>query len=261
MTDFVGEVEQELLDATSFKPERNYRDRQKYLEALLRACAGLSDDEFDKLSDAAAEWCNEAAEARDRFPLPDFKTNGGAHESKSSEFPHETGQYETPASNLPNQGTVVQLEVGQTGLVETHDDVQPIKKKKGGRPKGSKTKKASVPVKVAFAKPKAKKPRTPRPTANENIARKAVMGVNLWGVTLGCKADIACRLAAQAGGASMKEIKDATGGNKYNVFNRLQRNHGPDVVKFIDGRVYLFKPTPIENSEPELELPLELPLE
>lgn len=240
MTDFVGEVEQELIDATNFKPERNYRDRQKYLGALLRACAGLSDDEFDKLSDQAADWCNEAAGAnKDGYEIPDFKTNGDVHEQSEIIGAERTARIETKQDTLMDEATVEASTGNPTEDDGNHIDV-PKTKKKGGRPKGSKTKKASVPVKIAFAKPKAKKPRTPRPTAAENIARKAVMGVNEWQVTIGCKADIACKLAAQENGASMKEIREATGGNKYNLFNRLQKN-GYD-IKFTNGRIYLAKP-------------------
>lgn len=247
MTDFVGEIEQELLDATNFKPERSYaKDRQKYLEALLRACAGLSDDEFDKLSDAAADWCNEAAGAKDKHPLPDF-TNGEAN--AEGELPLGNGLGKATASDTPDTVGVVELEAVPEGVSEYP---RPQPKKKGGRPKGSKTKKATVPVKVVIAKPKARKPRIPRPTANENIARKAVNGVNLWGVTIGCYADTACKMAAQEGGASMKEIREATGGNKYNLFNRLQKN-GYD-VKLEGGRVYLAKPVYQQvQSEPPAE--------
>lgn len=239
MNDFVGEIEQELIDATNFKPERNYRDKQKYLEALLRACANLDDDQFDHLSDLAADWCNEAAEAnKNGFPLPEFP-NGGAHGSNSTkpvEAPREAEMALT-GSESPDEP-------------HRHEDEPPVqKKKKGGRPKGSKTKKAMAPVKVTVAKPKQKA--KPRPTANENIARRAAMGVNLWGITLGCKADIACKLAAQEGGTSMKEVREATGGNKYNLFNRLQKN-GYD-IKVTNGRIYLAKPVlqqaaPVEDA-------------
>lgn len=237
MTDFVTEVEQELIDATNFKPERNYRDRQMYLGALLKACIhDLDDDQFDALSDAAAEWANMAAEAsRDGHPLPDF-IEEGAHEISPKSGGHEaTASDRTDTQPMVELAGVpaeaVTLDVGANAGTEQKKE----KKGKGGRPKGQK----KVMVSVTIQKPKKeKKEKTIPPVVR--VAMRKSNGINEWGITLGTKADTACKMAAQVGGTTMKEIKEVTGGNKYNLFNRLKRyEHN---VRFEEGRIYLEKP-------------------
>lgn len=243
MTDFVSEIEQELIDASNFKPERNYRDRQMYLGALLRACIhDLDDDQFDALSDPAAEWCNAAAEAnRDGHPLPEFEGGNGHENGASAPVVHETKDISNRAASPHVEP---ELQSGANGLEAEVPHVQPKKEKKnkGGRPK-------KVKVTIAVEKPKEKKPRKNGPGIQEHIALKAVRGVNQWGITLGTKADIACRMAAQEGGCTMKDIKEATGDTRYNLFNQLKRRQQP--VTFENGRIYLGKAEMPPPNEPQ----------
>ena len=57
----MSEIETELLKATKFKKkEKDYDDRQDYLGAVVIAISKLTEDDYDDLSDAAADWFNAA---------------------------------------------------------------------------------------------------------------------------------------------------------------------------------------------------------
>jgi hypothetical protein len=68
-------VEQELVRESNFNSEKQYKNRQDYLAALLMATAdNISDSDFERLSNEAMDWCNNAAKARkDRKSIPDFE--------------------------------------------------------------------------------------------------------------------------------------------------------------------------------------------
>lgn len=245
MTDFVTSVEQELLDATGFVPERKYRDRQKYLGALLRACADIEDEVLDKLSDEAYDWCHRAADSsREGQVIPDF--DGGADETTTeeptNEHPLGNGRIETDANNSLDAGTVVSVETVSDGVAEGQVDDKPAKeKKKAGRPKGKKA--SGIKIERGIKPQKVKKERTPKQKADMASNKRTPRGLNPWKVTNGCKSDIVCRMAAQANGTTMKDIVQATGHTHYNLFNRLKR-HGYD-VRYEEGRIYLIGTEPI----------------
>lgn len=77
----MSKIEKELLDAAEFKPKKKYDNRQDYLAALARATIAIDDAVFDKLSDPAADWSNDAVKAiREKKPLPDFPDAEGGEE-------------------------------------------------------------------------------------------------------------------------------------------------------------------------------------
>lgn len=210
-SEFVSGIEQELLDATNFIPEKKYRKRQDYLGALLRAVSELADEDYDKLSDEAAEWCDAAVTAhKANKTLPDFE-NGEDHDPETEPEGHST-QYEL-ASESAEESEGLPDEQGE-------DSTEPEKKekKKRGRPKGSKGKVAKAKVVKIKKEPGEKKGRIPS------------RGFNEWGVANGTKSDLVCRMLAQEGGTTMNEIVQATGQAHYNLVHRLAR-YGHTVVK------------------------------
>ena|SRR5882672_1673746 len=204
VTDYVSEIEQELIDATQFVPEKKYRKRQDYLGALLRAVSDLPDPDYDKLSDEATDWCDTAVSAyKAARELPDFP-NGEDHER------HSDGQaIETEDSEVVIESSELSVEGSET--VE-----EPATKKKRGRPPGKG--KSKTKVAKATKEPKEKKGRQPS------------RGSNKWGVANSTKSDLVCKMLAQEGGTTMKDIIQATGHAHYNLVNRLAR-HGHTIVK------------------------------
>lgn len=102
----IPDVEQELIEASGFEPEKNYKDRQDYLAALLLATADeLSDDDFEKLTNEAKNWCNEAARCRKaRKPIKDFDNGGTEH--TSSEPVEVQGEGESSTETEPSKKAV-----------------------------------------------------------------------------------------------------------------------------------------------------------
>ncbi len=214
VADYVSEIEQELIDATQFVPEKKYRKRQDYLGALLRAVSDLPDSEYDKLTDEATDWCDEAVSAyKAAKELPDF-ANGEDHDSSEDHAaqPGGMGDYQDhdTVSSSPSQGSLDDEGEADEGT-ET-----PKEKKKRGRPPGKGKGKVV----------KAKTPKEPK----EKKGRQPPRGSNKWGVANSTKSDTVCRMLAQEGGTTMKDIIQATGHAHYNLVNRLQR-HGHTIIK------------------------------
>jgi ribosome maturation factor RimP len=60
-----SKIEKELSDAADVTAKRG-EDRQDYLARLMKAVASLSDKAWEKLSEAAQDWFNDNAEARNK---------------------------------------------------------------------------------------------------------------------------------------------------------------------------------------------------
>lgn len=209
-TEYVSEIEQELLDATNFVPEKKYRKRQDYLAALMREVCNLNDEDFNELTDPAAEWSSNAVNAfKAGDELPDF-ANGAAHDPESVVVEGDEGS-ETDA---------VAASVSDEDTGDGEQTAEKKEKKKPGRPKGK------GKAKVAKAKKEPKEPKAPKEPKGRVVPR----GNNEWGVANTTKSDLVCRMLAQEGGTTMKEIIEATGHAHYNLVNRLAR-HGYTIVK------------------------------
>jgi len=79
----MSEIETEIAKATKFKPPKGgYPNRQDHLAALARASNKLTDDEFDELSDDAANWLSTAIKALNaRAEIEDFEDVEEAEET------------------------------------------------------------------------------------------------------------------------------------------------------------------------------------
>lgn len=59
----MSEIEQDIIKKTGFKPAREYKDRQDYLAALVRAAWNADDSVFKQLTDEATAWVNAGEKA------------------------------------------------------------------------------------------------------------------------------------------------------------------------------------------------------
>ena len=66
-------IESELIKITGYKTRTKFSDRQDYLGSILNAVMKLTDDDFENLTDGAAEWANAAVHAKNtKEDIPDF---------------------------------------------------------------------------------------------------------------------------------------------------------------------------------------------
>lgn len=76
-------IQKELMELCEISKRKiDGQPRQDVLKLLLAGANDLSDADFEKLSDAAADWCNAAADAinakaKNLPELPDYKEEGG----------------------------------------------------------------------------------------------------------------------------------------------------------------------------------------
>lgn len=226
VTESINPIEKELVEATGFVPEKRYRKRQDFLGSLMRAVCDLSDQKFDELSDEAADWSCRAVDAfKAGSELPDFSETKEVEDSSSDEDINETVTSMPPDNDTSDEG-------GDRSAVEDQPSVEAVtadapaevQKKKPGRPKKKDAKDQKEPK-----TPKPRKAKTAQ--SSENQAPKVRhSGVNKWGVLIGSKSDIVCQMLSREEGATMEEIKIATGQYHYNLCNRLRR-HGFNVEK------------------------------
>lgn len=221
MSESVNHVEQIIINATNFVPEKNYRKRNDYLGALLRAVTSLSDPVYDKLvqehpevgdwADSAADIYRNNKDHGTNLPLPDFANgNGVIHAGDETgsnvvhEYQHdpEQGDNETNEEHEEQEGRAAI----QGQVVETDQGKKEPKKR-------------NQKVKTKVAKPK-KEAKTKTPARD----------INRWGVAAPSKSDTVCRMLAQEGGTTQKDIKEATGQTHYNLCARLLR-HGHQIIK------------------------------
>jgi hypothetical protein len=218
------DVERELIEATGFKPRKKYADRNEYLQAILLATTKLVEDEFDNLSDEAAEWCNEAVEIYNEdknADLPDF----GDVESDDSDV-----QAEDVAE--ADDGEADEGDDAASGDEDASDDVvdeaeaeivpsdpEPVKStRKGKAKKADDEVDAPAPSKAA----KAPKKQDPEPDLDNAVLDK-------WGCMQGSKNSQA--LAMLEKGATMRELKAALQGATYYNLMKKQAAAGHKMEK------------------------------
>src|SRR5579859_6327418 len=117
-----SEIEQELLKATKLKIQKDW-DRQDFLAALARSTHKLSNEDYDELTDAAADWTNDAVEALN-------KKNG------IEEFPDFIeGEAEEPAveDEAEEAEAEAKAEAEAEDEVEAEAEAEPAKKQKAAK--------------------------------------------------------------------------------------------------------------------------------
>lgn len=211
-----SKIENELLEATGFVPEKRYRKRQDYLGALLKAVCDLHDSDFNKLSDPAAEWSYQAGDAyRDKTELPDFEdlqTDQALSVESVDDGQHvvpPTSPFEEDSHESLNGHADPEVDEGES-TVKTQE-VEPKPKSKRGRKPGTKVAKSDKEVKVK-SKTRARK------VGIESSKEKSE-----FGTLKGSVSEVVCQLMARDQGTTMNEIREVTGHYRYNVVNRLRR--------------------------------------
>ena len=193
------DIERELIKATGYKPQRKFSDRQDYLSSILNAVAKLSNDDFDDLSNEAAEWANAAVEAKNskEEELPDFDEITAS----STEDDGEDASEAEASGNVADETSEV-----EHGEEPDHDDEVPDE----GLPK---TKPSKT---VAKSKPTKQK-------AEPKVDRGDAV-VDKWGCIEGSKNSQA--LAMFEKGATTREVKETIGGTYYNILGKcVQQGH------------------------------------
>lgn len=228
-------VEKELLEATNFKPKREYPDRQDYLAAVARATDDLSKDDFDALSNEAADWFNAACEAlNDKDEIPDFDGTLGEHPS-SSDQDKEPDDEDEGEDVLGNDEEETDEEEGE---------VEPA-------PKAAKpNKKAAKPTKAKpEPAPKAKKEKAREPDPSE-LKSKEHITFDQFGLAHGTQNAEAVAMLQK--GCRMKDITNKIGGTYYNVLRRLVKE-GHVLEKRGDGTLQLIHRDDVKKPKAKKE--------
>lgn len=185
------EVEREILKASGFKKKvKDFDDRAEYLAALTRAVDKMEDDDFNDLSQEASDWANAALEAvRDGEEVEDFEEPEAEEEAEPEEKPAKKG--------------------GKRAAREEEDE-KPAKKR------SSRDDDDEKPAKRSSRDKDDEKPKRKSPRDYENAKR------DRFGLVVGSKVSDAVKLFEK--GASMKTVKDKTGGPQNNVLKKLSRD-------------------------------------
>jgi hypothetical protein len=99
-----NDIENELIEATKFRtPPGGYSARQDHLGGLARAANKLTDDQFDELTDDAANWVSSAIKALNgKAEIPEFDDYKAAEEA-GSEIEEEGAETKTARSKTPKK--------------------------------------------------------------------------------------------------------------------------------------------------------------
>lgn len=211
----VSVIEQELLDATKYKGKKG-ASREDYLAGLVKAVEKLDEDDFDSLSDTAADWYNSAVEAmNDKEPPPEFPDveadDDADVEADDSEADGNTGgdpDDETDDADDSSEGDLDDDEDEDTdaaGEDEAEEEAPPPKKARGRSPKD--TEKKDSP------KPKIK----PEPERYAKITGEK----DRFGIVKGTKTSDAVAMYCRPQGATAAQIMEKLNGRYYNVTRRL----------------------------------------
>lgn len=238
----MDEVEKEVLEATGFKPQKEYPDRQDYLAALARAVNDLGHEDFDQLSNEAVDWFNASAQAlNDQEDLPDFDGVLPDEETDEPDQPEEASAAE--ADDIDEEG---EEEPEDDNSVEEDgvDESPPTKKPKEKPAKTAKggTKAKEKPTKVA------KKDATPKKLSHPPVRQlkdPSEIEFDRFGLAIGTKNAAAAAMLVQ--GCRMADITQELRGTYYNMLRKLIQN-GHKLEKQGNGILVLVHKDDIEKS-------------
>jgi len=196
-------IEQEVIDATKFNGKR-YKERQDYLAALVRAVDGMDEDDYDNLTDKAADWFTDAAKALNaKHTIPDFED---VPENAADEDDEETEQKRDDDEDEKNDSD----EDDEDDEDEADEEEVKTAKKSKAKPKSGR-KPVEDPGK-----------RYPKITGEKDR----------YGIIMGTKTHDAVLLYEK--GASSKDILGALNGRYYNILRKLAEE-GHKVEKLPEG--------------------------
>jgi hypothetical protein len=224
-------IEQELIKATKFKaPKGGYKHRQDEIAALAKAAVKLSDDDFDELTNEAADWVNSAIKAiNDKADIRDFVSD--------DEEPEDDADAANTDQEADEEPDVENNEKVADEADEAEDDVDH---------EAEEAEQAKQAAKKAEKKPgKDEKPKRKRRPTKEELSAVKTRYDNLtgekdrYGVIIGTKTHDAVLMYEK--GATSKQIQEAlgegptkAGGRFYNILRKLNEE-GHLVERFRDG--------------------------
>lgn len=242
-------IERELIKACEFKPRKKYNDRQEYLRAILVAANKLSDDDFDLLSDDAANWvdaCIRVHNAHKNEDLPDFDEADepeGAEDGEEDEGPDEdeAADDEAEADDGDDDADEADDESGASTEDEDEpededDEADPDEEPEDGDDEEDEpeevVEEAPKPARKKPGPPAKPKPPKGQPPVSVSAQKKLKdlpqdegdVELDKWGCMIGSKNSLA--LAMFEKGATAKEIKAELGGTYYNILTKMvKRGH------------------------------------
>jgi hypothetical protein len=251
-------IESELIKATKYKVQRKFVNRQDYLKSIFNAAQKLHDDEFDDLSDEAAEWLNECVQvfnSKRDADLPDFDEvepsdeNIPSEEDEGAEGTSETGNgsEEDPEEGKEDPVSERGDEAEDSGSEESYEEEEPqleLLEEGEDQPESLEEEEAQLELldKEPAPRPKTKKARKPKEKADPRIPKKPAKPLwnipkdpgpahfeedavlDKWGCIVGSKNSMALALFEK--GATVREVKDKIGGTYYNTLYKMQhRGH------------------------------------
>lgn len=224
----VSSVEKELVKITKVKADK-YEERQDFLAAILKAMEKLSDDEFDNLSDEAAEWHTKKAVPAfvKKKDIPDFVEAEAEAEEDVAEPAADDAAVETveddesdPTDDNPEDDAEAESE---NEAAEAEEDAKATKKKgktkpaAKAKPEKSKSKaKAESDEDAEAERPAKAKPQNQRHYAELSGDR------DKFGITKGTKTSDA--VAMYERGCTAAEITEELGGRYYNILAKLAKD-------------------------------------
>lgn len=233
-------IERELIKVTGYKARTKFDDRQDYLSSILNAVSKLDDDDFDNLSDEAAEWANAAVEAKNskNSELPDFDEVGAAAEEASDDDADSEADEEADdsgdgdeADDASDDDTDSDDDDDDSEADEADDEEddpsddnpESDDDEDEDEPEEKPAKKA-VPKKAAKPDPAPKlkpppKPRKEKPKERKPHHTDEDVVLDKWGCMEGSKNSQALNLFEK--GATAAEVKEKLGGTYYNIMKKM----------------------------------------
>lgn len=246
-------VERELIKTTAYKTRTKFSDRQDYLGSILNAVMKLTDDDFENLSDEAAEWANAAVHAKNsKEDIPDFDEVTADEEGSEPEDDAEddseeaddeaddeteeedevdgddvsddsepaTASDDTASGDDAGDPEDDEVELDDEGAEEEPDEDEADEPEPKAKPAAKKAgkkpaHKMKVPPKEKPVKPKLHN-RNPRAHEDEDVI------MDKWGCMEGSKNSRALALFEK--GATSKEVKDSLGGTYYNILKKMEQD-------------------------------------
>jgi len=132
----MSKIEKEILAATGEAKQKRKEDSDAYLMRLVKSMHELDDKEWNKLSDKAQEWFNDAAEAtNNKEQLPSFP--GGKKEDESEKIAKRGTKKDTKKDKDEEEDALEDMEVGievilcgKKGKVLAEGEITKLGKKK-----------------------------------------------------------------------------------------------------------------------------------
>jgi len=201
-------IEKELIEATEFElPKNGYPDPQDYYAALVKSIGKLSDDDYEKLSDDAANWASDASTAfKKKESIPNFDGEVDAAEPVQDE--DDDKDKVDAESEAENEDEEAEAE-SDNEAEEAEEDAEVDKK-------AAKVSPPKTPPKKPKVDPKLKAERMARAEQyNElNVDEK-----DRFGIVIGTKTHEAAKMYEK--GCTSTELREKLDGRFYNILKQL----------------------------------------